>query len=169
VLEITAPTTWEFGLCDPSNCLTTLSIGSSSTFTLGTGKSGEFKGDFVPNGKPGTGKAKVFSYLKSNPSVGDTIEFQMNAWVTAVKETQRASNEFSFFPNPAKDRLTVKFNTKETISIDIYNVLGSKIKSFNHSGLETDVNISDLQNGIYFIRFKDNNNQTISKPFSKSE
>lgn len=168
VLEINAVTGWEFGLCDPFNCLTTLNIGSKSEFTLGKSKTGEFKGDFVPSGKPGSGKAKVLVYSKANPStVFDTIEFQMNAWPTGLKEAS-SNREFSFYPNPAKDKLTIKFPAKEGITIDFYNVLGAKVKSIVHSGLESDVNIGDLQNGIYFIRFKDGN-QTISKPFSKSE
>jgi hypothetical protein len=168
ILEITATSGWAYGMCDPANCVTDLLVGSKGIFTLAKGKSGEFKGDFVPDGKPGNGKAKVLVYAKSNPStVYDTLEFQVNAWPTSIKENQ-ALREFSFYPNPAKDNLTIKYNAKEAINIDIYNVLGSKIKSISHSGLESNINISDLQNGIYFIRFKDGN-QTISKPFSKSE
>ncbi len=168
VIEIAATNGWSFGMCDPANCVTDLLIGTKGNFVMAKGKSGEFIGDFVPDGKPGNGKAKVLVYSKANPStIFDTIEFQMNAWATGIKENQ-ASREFSFYPNPAKDRLTIKYNTKETITIDIYNVLGSKIKSISHSGLESDINIGDMQNGIYFIRFKDGN-QTISKPFSKSE
>jgi hypothetical protein len=64
--------------------------------------------------------------------------------------------------------LVVKFHSRENINIDIYNVLGSKVKSFTHSGLESEINISELQNGLYFIRFKDGS-QIISKPFTKSE
>ncbi|OYU94452.1 MAG: hypothetical protein CFE21_15705 [Bacteroidetes bacterium B1(2017)] len=168
VLDIVSPSGWEFGMCDPFNCITNLAIGNTSTFNLATGKSGEFKGDFAPNGKPGNGKAIVYVYSKKNPStINDTIEFQINAWVTAVKEVQN-NKEFSFYPNPAKDRLNIKYATKEGISIDIYNVLGSKMKTIMHTGFETEINIGDLQNGIYFIRFKDGN-QTISKPFTKSE
>ncbi len=168
IIDLTAPSGWEFGLCDPFNCQSALNIGSTGSFTLGNGKTGEFKGDFAPNGKPGTGKAKIHVYPKNNPNAaGDTLDFQINAWVTAVKEVQY-NREFSFFPNPAKDRLTIKYYTKENLTIDIYNVLGSKVKSISYSGLDTEISIADLQNGIYFIRFKDGA-QTISKAFTKSE
>jgi hypothetical protein len=169
VLEVTATSGWAFGMCDPGNCLTDLVVGSKSEFTLGKGKSGEFKGDFVPDGKSGSGKGKVLVYSKANPTtIFDTLEFQMSAWPTSVKEVQ-ATREFNFYPNPAKDRLTIRYNAKENTSIDIYNVLGSKVKTVVLNGFETDINIGDLQNGIYFIRFKDANNQTVSKPFTKSE
>lgn len=169
VLEITATSGWAYGMCDPGNCVTDLSVGTKGEFTLSKGKTGEFIGDFVPDGKSGSGKAKVLVYSKNNPTtVFDTLEFQMNGWATAVKEVAPQNREFSFYPNPAKDKLTIRYHAKENITIDIYNVLGSKVKSVTLSGFETDINIGDLQNGLYFIRFKDGS-QTISKPFTKSE
>jgi hypothetical protein len=170
VIEISSSRTeWEFGMCDPGNCLVDLSVGSKAEFILAPGKTGEFKGDFVLNDKSGSGSGKVVCYLKSNPSIRDTVEFILNAWVTSVKETL-VNRELSLFPNPAKDRLVIKYQgaSREPVSMEIYNVLGSKVKSINHTGIETDINISDLQKGIYFIRFKEGS-KTISKSFSKSE
>ena len=170
VIEISASRPeWEFGLCDPGNCLVNLKVGSKAEFILAPGKTGEFKGDFVLNEKSGSGFGKVVCYLKSNPSIRDTVEFVLNAWITSVRETSM-NRELSLFPNPAKDRLVIKYQgtSREPLSMEIYNVLGSKVKSFNHTGIETDVNISDLQKGIYFIRFKEGS-KTVSKSFSKSE
>lgn len=171
VIEISSTRTeWEFGLCDPGNCIVDLSVGSKAEFILAPGKTGEFKGDFVINDKSGSGSGKVVCYVKSNPSIRDTVEFILNAWVTSVKETVAVNREMSLFPNPAKDRLVIKYqsNSREPISIDVYNVLGSKVKTINHTGLESEINISDLQKGIYFIRYKEGS-KTISKSFSKSE
>lgn len=170
VIEISSTRTeWEFGMCDPANCLVNIKVGSKAEFILAPGKTGEFKGDFVLNDKSGSGSGKVVCYLKSNPSIRDTVEFILNAWVTSIKENV-VSREFSLFPNPAKERLVVKYQSqsREPISMDIYNVLGSKIKSIQHTGFETEINISDLQKGIYFVRFKEGS-KTISKSFSKSE
>lgn len=170
VIEISSTRTeWEFGLCDPGNCLVNLKVGSKAEFTLAPGKTGEFKGDFVLNEKSGSGSGKVVCYLKSNPSIRDTVEFILNAWITSIRENV-VSREFSLFPNPAKERLVIKYQSqsREPISMDIYNVLGSKIKSIQHAGFETEINISDLQKGIYFVRFKEGS-KTISKSFSKSE
>lgn len=170
VIEISSTRTeWEFGMCDPANCLVNIKVGAKAEFILAPGKTGEFKGDFVINDKSGSGSGKVVCYLKSNPSIRDTVEFILNAWVTSIKENV-VSREFSLFPNPAKERLVIKYHgaSREPVSMDIYNVLGSKVKTINHSGFETEINISDLQKGIYFIRFKEGN-KTISKSFSKSE
>lgn len=168
ILDIQMTSGWEYGMCDPFNCLTSLTVGNKGTFNISKGKTGEFIGDFVPNSIGGSGKAKVYVYAKNNPSLaGDTVEFQMTAWAVGLKENL-VSKEFMMYPNPAKDRLTIKYNTRETVNIEIYNVLGTKVKSIAHSGLESDINVSDLQNGIYFVRYK-NGNQMVSKTFTKSE
>lgn len=170
IVEITGPTGvsgWSFGMCDPLNCLADLVVGSKGTFNVGLNKIGTFTGDFVLNSKSGMGAAKIIIYAKSNPSLHDTLIFQMNSWVTGIKEAQGVK-EFTYYPNPVKDRLQIKYNTKEALNIEIYNVLGNKVKGFVHTGFESDINVGDLQNGIYFIRFRDGNH-TISKPFTKSE
>ncbi|MBC7383650.1 MAG: T9SS type A sorting domain-containing protein [Bacteroidia bacterium] len=168
IIDIVSPATWSYGMCDPLNCLTDLKVGTKGVFVVGTNKSGQFIGDFILNGKSGIGTAKIIIYPKSNVSLQDTLIFLMNSWVTSIKEASGALKEFVYYPNPVKDRLQIKYNTKETLNIDIYNVLGNKVKSFVHTGFESDINVSDLQNGIYFIRFRDGNH-TFSKPFTKSE
>lgn len=167
IIEINAPAEWAFGMCDPLNCLTDLKVGTSGLFSVAVTKSGQFTGDFEIKGKSGMGTAKVSIYPKNSPSSADTVIFQITAWPTGIKENGFV-REFTYFPNPVKERLQIKYNTRESLIIDIYNVLGTKVKSFTHTGFESDINVGDLQNGIYFIRFREGNH-IISKPFTKSE
>jgi hypothetical protein len=168
ILEVNIPSGWTFGMCDPYNCLDNVVEGRKSGFTLGKGKGGEFKGDFTANSIPGNGFVKVHIYSRTNASIQDTLAYAVNAWPVGVRENSKSNFDFSFFPNPAKERLVIKYATREPIQINIYNILGVKVKTITHSGNETEINIGDLQNGIYFIRFKDGS-QTISKSFTKSE
>lgn len=159
IIDVNMPTGWEFGMCDPNNCLTNLSINRKAIFLMENNVEGEFKGDFSPNNISGTGKAKIIITSKKYPQNTDTLQYTVNAWVTSVKEVAK-TKEFSVFPNPAKDKLTIKYLVKESILIDIYNVLGLKVKTVIHAGLETDVNLSDLSKGVYFIRFVENGKTT---------
>lgn len=84
------------------------------------------------------------------------------------KSQTNTQTEISFYPNPAKDVITFKYHSGKTIDIIVYNVLGSKVKTFTHNGSETNINISDLQRGLYFIRFTDGNN-VVSKSFTKTD
>jgi hypothetical protein len=61
----------------------------------------------------------------------------------------------------------VKFPAKERVNIEIYNILGTRVKSFMHDASST-VNVSDLQNGVYFIRFREGSTW-YSRSFTKSE
>ncbi len=58
----------------------------------------------------------------------------------------------SAYPNPFKDKLTLKYNAVE--SIDLFNIVGEKVKSFDLPANETktEIDLTDLNTGIYFIR-----------------
>lgn len=166
VIEVNIPSGWNFSLCDPFNCLDNVTVGRRSGFTLGKNKSGEMRGDFTANSIPGNGTVRVIITAK-NSDFSDTVTFIVSAWPVSVKENVK-NNEFSMFPNPAKERLSIRYSVKEPIAISIYNILGVRVKTIIHSGNESEINLGDLQNGIYFIRFKDGNT-TVSKSFTKNE
>lgn len=169
VIDLKLPAGWSFSLCDPFQCSPPVDSGNFFYFELGKGKSGELKADFTPNSIPGQGSVTILIYSKNNPTtIVDTLFITSNGWTTGVREASRKSNDFRIFPNPAKDQISVRFTTREAVAIDIYNMLGAKVKTVIHNGQETDINIGDLQNGVYFLRMKDSN-QTISRSFTKSE
>ncbi len=62
------------------------------------------------------------------------------------------------FPNPARDRLTVKGNPFELISIKIYNVLGveitANIEVIEKADSEITLSLSNLPAGVYVLRTK---------------
>ena len=62
------------------------------------------------------------------------------------------------YPNPFKDKLTLKYNGVE--SIDLFNIIGDKVKTFELPTAETktEIDLSDLSAGVYFIRtYKEGN------------
>ena len=62
----------------------------------------------------------------------------------------------SVFPNPASN--TVKLRADETITrAEVYNILGKKVRSFNVNATSTSFNISDLNAGIYLLKYEINN------------
>ena len=82
------------------------------------------------------------------------------AEITAVKnnttlslENNITSNEFLYYPNPAKDIITIKSTFSFDSKIELYSILGSKIKPAiiqkNNNLLQLDVN--KLATGIYTL------------------
>jgi hypothetical protein len=158
---------WQFDFCDPYDCIVNLSLGFTSSFKLKTGASGPLKGQFYTKGNPGTATVKIRLAYANGSHNADTITLMAKGWATGLSNVKK-QNEVSFFPNPAKDMITLKYQTTKAIDVTVYNVLGAKVKSFTHSSNETSLNISDLEKGMYFIRFNDNGS-IVTKSFTKSE
>ena len=53
------------------------------------------------------------------------------------------------FPNPAKNHITIEYNN--TLSIKIFNELGSIVKEINKVDYTTNINIEDFETGIYYL------------------
>ncbi len=75
-------------------------------------------------------------------------------------------NTFSIYPNPAKDILNINAsNSNEFTKVAIYDISGTLVKTHSFSGNITNstINISDLRQGIYFVRISRQNNAQVYK------
>jgi hypothetical protein len=74
---------------------------------------------------------------------------------------QTYQNEFSISPNPSKNFLNISFpNDTEKIQIQIFNWIGILVKEMELFQLRQ-INTSDLPSGMYFIRLKNREQQTM--------
>ena len=66
-------------------------------------------------------------------------------------------NETSYnvYPNPVKDVLTV--TGEDMKQVTVYNALGQLVKSVNCNDNTVQINVNDLQNGMYFVNVISNN------------
>ncbi|MDA0860867.1 MAG: T9SS type A sorting domain-containing protein, partial [Bacteroidetes bacterium] len=64
------------------------------------------------------------------------------------------SNDKNFgvkmFPNPAKDYVTFSVNSNEDLDIQIFDITGKSVLSIEN--VQSQVNISDLNSGLYFVQ-----------------
>lgn len=109
------------------------------------------------------------------------IEAVGNIFYTVSKPftitTTASSNDFDFenfslYPNPTTDNVTISFNsnTGNEITIDIYDIRGRKLNTYNveNSGLiATEVNLTQYESGIYLFTIKDGANQATKKVIKK--
>jgi hypothetical protein len=73
--------------------------------------------------------------------------------------TQIASeNDYTLFPNPAKDEIKVIDNLSTAVGIDIYNLIGEKVCTLPiaDNRLPITINISNLSKGIYLLEVINN-------------
>jgi hypothetical protein len=93
------------------------------------------------------------SALKQEKELLDSSEFN-----NYNKVIQSNIDEIKIFPNPTDG--VVRFCLPKTISncqVELYNINGKILKQFIVSTLNCEVNLSDYQNGIYFVKLISNN------------
>jgi len=86
--------------------------------------------------------------------MSETIEAM---WIP--DEVNEHLGQSCIYPNPAKDILRVE--GKGILKVELFNIVGQKVLSIN-KGFEA-IDISPLQNGIYFICLKTNEGEKTIK------
>lgn len=106
--------------------------------------------------------ANTVDFVRTDTTIAGLYLF--NSGVTDVNEQLSSDYLISIYPNPTKDLLII--NTNLSISnYQITNSLGQVTKSdkFNNQPID----ISKLENGIYFIRIMTSDNKTILQKIIK--
>jgi len=108
----------------------------------------------------GAYKVKIIHPMCSNINgFSDSVDYKFVSCNVGVKENNPSLFE-SIYPNPATDLLTIKFKSNiQKDQIQIYNAIGVLVKVVDVKEY-TQINISDFPNGLYFIRLKNNQQQT---------
>jgi hypothetical protein len=96
----------------------------------------------------------IKSYTHSVIDNGDSHTYYYHI-VTGIKDPVFTNNGITIFPNPNSGNFTIKSNVKLN-SVEIYNLTGELIyTNFNLKSLSSvDINLSNLQKGIYFARIQ---------------
>ena len=104
-------------------------------------KAGYAVGDIIPN------TANI--YFDFNPAI--VTNTYTTEFVATLGNTNFAFGNFSYYPNPVKNSLFIS-NTSTIDSIEITSVLGQTMLSKKVNELQTEINLSELSNGIYFVK-----------------
>lgn len=86
-------------------------------------------------------------------------------WLVEVEKIYKINEDVIIFPNPAKSTITVEFSN----NIKTYNCLqflaynGELIRKIEINSGRTEIDIKELNNGIYFIRLIGNEKTTLKR------
>ena len=79
-----------------------------------------------------------------------------------ISEPENTKSTIKLFPNPTKDKLSI--NSEYIISnIEIFDIYGRKV--FETKETNTEIDVSNLNKGIYFMRITDSSDKTTIKKF----
>ena len=140
----------------------------NETIISGNGSAGN-KG-----GAAGGGRIKIFMptctsstvtpIYTTNGGIGSTNgnvgSYQVICGVTNINEAIKEQFRLNVFPNPFSDNITLQFKYDENPDyigdINVLNTLGMIVKKFDSNDLKynrsININLADLQSGIYFIK-----------------
>lgn len=62
-------------------------------------------------------------------------------------------NNFKVFPNPADDFLTVEWDGLMHVEIQVFDMIGQQLKTYNGNGGRKFIDTSDWVNGVYLVSF----------------
>lgn len=69
-------------------------------------------------------------------------------------DLEMIKNEVMIYPNPTRNSFAL---SADVTLVEIYNITGQIIKSFNNATSNQQFDITDLETGIYLIKLTDNN------------
>ena len=112
--------------------------------------------------------AGTYGYLCTNHT-SMVAGFIANPPVLSIPKISKNNSDIKAYPNPFKSKIAIPVKNAETI--EIFSVLGEKVKTIDISSFEKTVTIdlSDLKKGVYFYALKDNTGTIETRKIVKSE
>lgn len=98
-------------------------------------------GDVIPN------FANI--YFDFNPAI--VTDVCNTEFVATLSNQNFAFNNLNYYPNPVKNSLTIS-NSSTIDEVEITSILGQKMLSKKVNDLQAEINLSELSNGIYFVK-----------------
>lgn len=98
-------------------------------------------GDIIPN------FANI--YFDFNPAI--VTDVCNTEFVATLSNQNFAFNNLNYYPNPVKNSLSIS-NASLIEEIEITSLLGQRILTKKINELQTELNLSELSNGVYFVK-----------------
>ncbi|MGA2297116.1 MAG: T9SS type A sorting domain-containing protein [FCB group bacterium] len=128
-----------------------------SPLVLVPGQKYDFKVDFIPIDTVQYIDTMFFYSNSEKTNNPDSIAVLNGRGVNPndIKDNNLIENDFTLFPNPVEDNLTIQYNTlSENISLKIFNVYGNLVDEIKSGSNNQKINhnTSRLANGLYFVQ-----------------
>jgi hypothetical protein len=165
IVQNTFPSNWDLGICFGGSCYA-LPMTIYPNFTMSAGETVKITFDISPNGNVGTGVFKVRIYPKTGvPSDGIILTFYADLTVGVKKSS---APEFSMYPNPVVDNLSINFDHKGKHHVEIYSILGKKVLTKEVEDVDfMKVSFAGYQQGRYIVMYRSEDGRVITRTISK--
>ena len=124
---------------------------STNTYSIGLGLSIISFNNYTASTSGGPAYSETGNYVYDN-NHGHTCGGYESILPVSVPQINAITNDIIIFPNPATTQLTIQSNNHPIIQLSITNLLGQTIYTQQPNITKTQVDISALQPGIYFVK-----------------
>ncbi len=114
------------------------------------------------NGTERSAMTWLKTYMEGLPDVG--FPFSDNTGTTGIEDFE-GNHFFSVFPNPVvTGKVNIAANSGGKLTaIEIFNMKGMLVKSFQPNHSKVEIEVSDLDKGLYYFKVKTESNVTSRK------
>lgn len=93
--------------------------------------------------------------FNGSPSVvvteGVVEDVNENSVVAASVHNNTPNDQLSIYPNPSSGIFTIEMSNDSKASIEVYDALGKKVKSFEQTGFKSALDLNNYPKGMYMI------------------
>jgi hypothetical protein len=136
-----------------------------------------FQGKYLSNNSAFNKADSLFNTVDPSLAMGFYIawsngivdSFEAVKFRTATNEVIAENNNFSMFPNPAKENVSIVLNAnqKSEGTVNLFNISGALVKAINTkfvAGVNTlELTLTDLPKGMYFVQINNNESSFTKK------
>jgi hypothetical protein len=114
-------------------------------------------------GTPDSATILLLSFAGGQSPLGNSVlyvdDLSLDALLTSDRELRSKNPIISFYPNPANDFVILEITDDKSypVEIQIYSLLGKRLKSETAVQNQHEMNISDLKTGVYLVSINTKN------------
>ncbi len=157
---------WTTAICDFELCYASTVSSAPVNISLASGDTGEITVYFYPVNIQGEGYVEVVFYSLSDSANYNTLGvFTADLLGSTGFSSPSLDNSFDVYPNPAVSTLHAVASYSAKINrLEIVNIVGRSIYTSDWSDAsgKMTIDISELPEGIYFVRFINEENKAVN-------
>lgn len=108
----------------------------------------------------------AFIYTSTNEAASSwEIDYVKVTGKQYVSVKENTATSIGLYPNPAREQ--VSFTLENDAQVSIFDMTGRKVSETNMAAGQVQLNVSELENGVYFVNFRFANGTTAVSKFVK--
>ncbi len=149
---------YEFGIAGFQHPVDSVYVGTSGE-SMYNGEHSLFDEMGLNPNSNGTAGTPTWYYLTRTPMV--RMNFDPASVISAVSDVKQTI--FNVYPNPSNGVFTIELDATEKHDITVNNALGQTVISTTTNGMNTTIDLSNFDKGVYTVELKNNSSTYVEK------